>query len=45
VKPTGEPDRRIDPDREFARSFAIGCGVLLGAFVLLSVLVYVFWMR
>lgn len=43
--PARAPDRRIDPDAEFARSFAIGCGVLFGAFLLLWALVYLFWMN
>lgn len=41
----GEPDRTPSPDAELTRSFAIGCGVLLLAFVVLSVLVYLFWVR
>lgn len=41
----GVPDRQLDPDAELTRSFAIGCAVLLVAFLLLSVAVYYFWTR
>jgi type VI protein secretion system component VasF len=41
----GAPDRQVNPDKELTRSFAIGCGVLFVAFLLLTVLVYYFWSR
>ena len=41
----GLPDRQTNPDAELARSFAIGCGVLFLAFLLLSALVFYFWTR
>lgn len=39
------PDRQTNPDAELARSFAVGCGVLFLAFLLLSALVFYFWTR
>ena len=39
------PDRQTNPDAELARSFAVGCGVLFLAFLLLTVLVFYFWTR
>ena len=44
MAPARRPDERIDPDVVLARSFAVGCGVLFGAFLLLWALVYLFWM-
>lgn len=41
----GAPDRQISPDAELTRSFAIGCGVLFLAFLLLTAFVYYFWSR
>lgn len=41
----GEPDRTPSPDAELTRSFAIGCGVLLLAFVVLAVVLYFVWIR
>ena len=41
----GEPDRQIDPDREGARLFGIGCLVLFAGFLLLTAAVWWFWMR
>ena len=41
----GVPDRQTNPDAELARSFAVGCGVLFLAFLLLTVLVFYFWTR
>jgi len=41
----GEPDRQVSPDAELTRSFALGCGVLFLAFLLLSALVFYFWSR
>ena len=41
----GRADKQTNPDAELARSFGIGCLVLIGAFLLLSVAVYYFWMR
>lgn len=38
-------ERQLNPDAELARSFGLGCLVLLGAFLLLSVAVYYFWTR
>ena len=39
------PDEQVNPDAALARSFAVGCAVLLLAFLLLWALVYIFWMR
>jgi hypothetical protein len=39
----GEPDRQIDPDVHLGKQFGVGCVVLLGAFVLMTVLVWWFW--
>jgi hypothetical protein len=41
----GEPDRRIDPDAELVKQFGVGCVVLLLAFLLLTALVWWFWMH
>lgn len=41
----GEPDRQVNPDAELTRSFALGCGVLFLAFLVLSALVFYFWSR
>ncbi len=41
----GKPDEPTNPDAVFARSFAVGCGVLFFSFLLLWALVYLFWMR
>jgi len=41
----GQPDRQTNPDAELARSFALGCGVLFLAFLLLSAFVFYFWSR
>lgn len=41
----GEPDRQTSPDAELARSFALGCGVIFLAFLLLSAFVFYFWSR
>jgi hypothetical protein len=41
----GKAEKPTNPDAELARSFGIGCLVLIGAFFLLSVAVYYFWMR
>ena len=41
----GTPDKPTNPDAAFARSFAVGCGVLFFSFLLLWALVYLFWMR
>jgi hypothetical protein len=41
----GQPDRRIDPDVELTKQFGIGCVVLLFAFLLLTALVWWFWMH
>ena len=38
-------EKQLNPDAELARSFGIGCLVLLVAFVLLSIAVYYFWTR
>lgn len=45
ARQAGEPDRQTNPDAELARSFALGCGVLLLAFLLLSAFVFYFWSR
>jgi len=41
----GGAERQRSPDAELARSFGIGCLVLFGAFLLLSVAVYFAWTR
>ena len=41
----GEPDRQLSPDAELTRSFALGCGVVFLAFLLLAALVFYFWSR
>jgi hypothetical protein len=41
----GEPDRRVDPDAELVKQFGVGCVVLLLAFLLLTALVWWFWMH
>lgn len=41
----GEPDRQVDPDARLAKAFLVGCGVLLLAFLLLAVALWVIWTR
>lgn len=39
------PDKTPNPDAELTRSFAVGCGVLILAFLLLSLILYFVWTR
>ena len=39
----GKPDRQYNPDAVLARQFALGCGVLVVAFLLLTFTVWWFW--
>ena len=41
----GEPDRQIDPDKEGARLFGIGCLALFVGFLLMTVALWWLWMR
>lgn len=41
----GEPERQLDPDAFVGKQFGIGCLVLLVAFLLMTVLVWWFWMH
>ena len=44
-EPPPKEFRRLNPDADFFRSYAVGCGVLLLAFLLLWALVTLFWLR
>ena len=39
------PDKQLDPDRFVGTQFAVGCVVLVIAFLMLSAAVYWFWSR
>jgi hypothetical protein len=41
----GEPDRQIDPDKEGARLFGVGCLVLFAGFLLMTAAVWWLWMN
>jgi hypothetical protein len=41
----GKPDQQYNPDAVLAKQFGVGCVVLLLAFVLLTALVWWFWMH
>ena len=41
----GEPDQQYNPDAVFGGQFALGCGVLFVAFLLLTAAVWWFWMH
>lgn len=41
----GRPERRKDPDLEFFRSYAIGCGVILLVFLVGWLLIALFWLN
>jgi hypothetical protein len=41
----GEPDRQIDPDKEGARLFGVGCLVLFVGFLLMTTAVWWLWMN
>ena len=41
----GQPDRQYNPDASFGKMFAVGCGVLFLAFLLLTAAVWWFWMH
>ena len=42
---SGEPDRQFNPDAHLAKQFGLGCVVLFVAFLLLTMLVWWFWMH
>jgi hypothetical protein len=41
----GKPDRQYNPDAVLAKQFALGCGVLFVAFLVLTAAVWWFWMH
>ena len=41
----GEPDRQFNADAHLAKQFGLGCVVLFVAFLLLTMLVWWFWMH
>lgn len=45
MKPEGKPSRQYSGDVEFARSYLIGCLVILVVFVIGSALIAWFWLR
>lgn len=40
-----EPDRQYSPDAVLGKQFGLGCLVLFAAFLLLTALVWWFWMH
>jgi hypothetical protein len=44
-KEPGQPDQQYNPDAVLAKQFALGCGVLFFAFLLLTAAVWWFWMH
>jgi len=41
----GTPSRRVNPDVVLARSFAVGCGVLVAVFLCGWATIALFWLR
>jgi hypothetical protein len=42
--PRTSRERPYDPDRELVRSFAVGCGVVFGLFLVGWVVIALFWL-
>jgi hypothetical protein len=45
ARKAGEPDRQYNPDAVLGKQFGLGCLVLFAAFLLLTALVWWFWMH
>jgi hypothetical protein len=41
----GEPDKKRSADADLARSFGLGCLILLGLFLAGWVVIFLFWMN